>query len=916
MQQERERYIEKGIITFSIPISQQYDRKTKKYKKVCGWPTGWQLSTINNSEFKTDDNGLCILTGKENNLFVLDIDNNEHWKQFLKKNRKKEPNTVKALSGSGGTHLYFKYDEDLDDIKTSTKVFGDEYDIDVRTNKGNIIAPPSTYYNKKLKKDVQYTWIVSIFDKEPDTLPDWIKEKLGKKKNIKQVKKGPIKKNKDGKPKKQIIELKNIENTEKKEGNYLKFNYNDYSELINMLDSSRCSNYSDWLDVGMCLYNINKNYLGIWDKWSSKDPKYEESKCEEKWNSFKNDKNGLKIGSLRSWCKNDNPKKYNNFINTIRREKFVITKYSDTQLTEKLIFGEHVVNGQECIIKLKNKKCFIKGCEHNDCLKSFMFVSVSPKLVGIKCTHPDCFARSYPTPFLTINNIEFNQVNNYYITNTINISEDEKIIEFNKINLYKDDELNKLVYNTLVGTKNQNAIAELMYYFCKDDYIYTIQGIWYVFEESKWEDSDNLKKLINEKSKEIYNTLGDYYKENKEDEKKIKKVNDLIDYCGNAIYKTQIIEEIITHGYDKKKRKRITLSLDSNLYLIGFDNGVYDFEKMIFRKAKREDYVSMTVGYDYKETYSDYINDLIQFLEDILPIKEDREYLLQYLANSMIGNQHELMSILTGNGRNGKSKLIELLELTFGEYCDSIIPQMFTRPRPSAQSPDPGLLDLINRRYIIASEPEKGETLNTSFLKFLTGRDGMKLRECHSNTMMKFRPNFVPFLVCNDIPETNGSIDNAFATRLRCINFPTEFKDNPTEKHHKKLKRGIHKNFKYWKNDFFLLLVEYYKKNPKNEEIFVPENITKWTDMYKEDVDIYLQFMNEELTKTDNEKDRIFITDLYANFRCWLKVSNPTEKIPSNKAFTKNLRRLKINIKRVRIGEDSKDGFSGFSFNG
>ena len=300
MQQERDRYTEKGIITFSVPISHTYNEKTKKYKKKIGYKTGWKRSTINNSVFDKDHNGLCILTGRDNKLFVLDIDNNEHWKQFLKKNKKREPKTVKALSGTGGTHLYFKCDEDVDYITIGTKVFGNEYDIDIRNNGGNIIAPPSSYYNKKMQKNVQYEWIVSIFDEEPKELPIWIKKILSERKTQQKTKNvnTQIKNGKDNEPKSKIIELKNIENTEKKEDNHLNFDYNDYNELINMLDSNRCSNYSDWLNVGMCLYNINKNYLVIWDKWSSMDPKYENHKCEEKWNSFKNDKNGLKIGSL------------------------------------------------------------------------------------------------------------------------------------------------------------------------------------------------------------------------------------------------------------------------------------------------------------------------------------------------------------------------------------------------------------------------------------------------------------------------------------------------------------------------------------------------------------------------------------------------------------------------------------------
>ena len=65
-------------------------------------------------------------------------------------------------------------------------------------------------------------------------------------------------------------------------------------------------------NVGLCLYNINSKYLIIWDKWSQKNNKYNENECEQKWNKFKKDKNGLKIGSLLMWAKMDSPKNMKN----------------------------------------------------------------------------------------------------------------------------------------------------------------------------------------------------------------------------------------------------------------------------------------------------------------------------------------------------------------------------------------------------------------------------------------------------------------------------------------------------------------------------------------------------------------------------------------------------------------------------
>ena len=48
-------------------------------------------------------------------------------------------------------------------------------------------------------------------------------------------------------------------------------------------NKTRNNNYNDWLSVGMCLHNINSNYLLLWMKWSQQSNKYEDGICEEKW---------------------------------------------------------------------------------------------------------------------------------------------------------------------------------------------------------------------------------------------------------------------------------------------------------------------------------------------------------------------------------------------------------------------------------------------------------------------------------------------------------------------------------------------------------------------------------------------------------------------------------------------------------
>jgi phage/plasmid-associated DNA primase len=264
------------------------------------------------------------------------------------------------------------------------------------------------------------------------------------------------------------------------------------------------------------------------------------------------------------------------------------------------------------------------------------------------------------------------------------------------------------------------------------------------------------------------------------------------------IFKGVILNDPFKFGYFFIINKDFITKLDSNTHLIGFNNGVYDLNTFEFREGKPDDYITLSVGYDYNDKHTTKYNDLLKFLQDIQPNKEERDYMLTYLSIGLIGNLLELFTILTGCGRNGKSKLVELLQITFGDYFGSVQSQMFTRPRPDANSPDPGLLSLIKKKIVIAFEPKKNSKLNSGFIKFITGRDSTTLRNCHSNDMIDFTANFITLLICNDIPDCDD-VDNAFSKRLRCLNYPTEFVNEPTKENQKKIDVNINKNFDYWR---------------------------------------------------------------------------------------------------------------------
>jgi P4 family phage/plasmid primase-like protien len=904
MKKEIKKYIDKKLAVFSVNITQK-KHKSGAWKKEINFPQKWTDFTLKSSFYNKDYNGIAILTGKINGIIVIDIDNTAHWKQLLKEQQQSEPKTVKAVSGSGGFHYYFKYDPALENITSKDHCFGKDYDIDIKTNGGCVIAPPTQYYNNNLEKDVEYKWEKSIFDTEMLEVPDWIKELLFVKKIKKVTKKIPKEENN------KLVEetkLKIKENIKEDENTV--FTHDDIEQLVKMLSVKRCENYNDWISVGMCLFNLDITYLHFWRNWSKQSDKYETGTCETKWKSFKKAKDGLKIGTLLLWCREDNKDIYNTFMKRQKINTLIVAKFPK----EKLLLGKTVIVNDKCnYTHLHNKDCLIKGANHMD-LPDSMYVEMVDKFMTIKCRHADCFGKVYPCQHVQLSKNEMNVAFHGDVNITINNGMDNELVEFQKIEIFEDPEVNELVFNSLNGKPYQ--LAEIIYYFYENDFNYGEDEDWYIYQNHKWENigkkNMNLRHFIHLKLKELYSELLKYYKENEFDKQKIKTLKNTINTFGETTLKNNIMIELAElYTINKNPKRDFIKKLDSDNFLIGFDNGVYDLHTFEFREGNPNDYITMTVGYDYVNKHTNKYNDLIKFLEDIQPNKLERDYMLTYLSIGLVGNLLELFTILTGCGRNGKSKLIELLKYTFGDYFGSVQSQLFTRSRPDANSPDPGLLSLAKKRIVIASEPEKNSKLNSGFIKFITGRDSTTLRNCHSNDMIDFTAKFITLLICNDIPECDD-IDNAFSKRLRCINFPTEFVNEPNKENQKKIDVNINANFDYWKLDFMLLLIEYYKKYTNTHELKSTTNILKWTDQYKENTDLYLQFLNETIKETKNEKDKIHCSVLYENFKIWFKNNNPNTKIPSSKEFGSNLRKYKEIKERVRVDEKIQQGIEGY----
>ena len=542
----------------------------------------------------------------------------------------------------------------------------------------------------------------------------------------------------------------------------------------------------------MCLKNLcnqdhDSDYLTIWMNWSKPSPKYEKKKCKEHWKSFKcENKKTLKIGSLKKWANEDNPKKYDEIIKS-KGITDLIGKNKEKFPDNDLII-ETIIQNDKChYIGLKDTYCPMFQDEHSE---SDLYLEINPTELTMKCHK--CVGKTYPCSHIGLNKTDmvqlFNaknlQINNYFG----NAYDSEKHIKFEIIKLFDDNELNDLIFKSLSCT--DFAIAKLLYYLNKHKYFYGEDCKWYGFVQHRWKKYKNinfsLRRLISEQLIEYYMKMIEYYSE-KHMTKHIVEIEKLMNLLENSGKKTTILAELTEIYSTNNEDGFVENKLDSNPYLIGFDNGIFDLEKNEFRKGKPEDFVSMSVKYDYCDKYSKNRNKILLFFEDIMPEKSNREVLLIYLSYCLLGiNKNEKFMIFTGGMRNGKSTLSKLLELTFGDYYSEIQNNLLTNDRGKPGIASPELCELIKKRIVISSESEGNQKINSGIIKGATGNDNIRCRSLFSNEIMKYRPFFKLILLCNDIPEVDKPNDEAYWKRLWSLYFPTTFVDNPKENNEKK----------------------------------------------------------------------------------------------------------------------------------
>ena len=438
-----------------------------------------------------------------------------------------------------------------------------------------------------------------------------------------------------------------------------------------------------------------------------------------------------------------------------------------------------------------------------------------------------------------------------------------------------------------------SSFAKIIFHSINDIYGYAENDIWYKFENHRWNIIKNknhkLRNMIDDVLYPFYEIMYSYYRDNGNDIKKLTKIKNIKNSFGDTTIKNNIITELI-ELYALQNDGKFLEKLDDDPYLLGFENGIYDLKNMEFRSGKPDDFVSLSVKYNFVDTYSDRIDNIKNYFISIMPEEEDREYLLTLLGSCLIGiNSEEIYSIFTGGMRNGKSTLSNILMLVLGDYYGDIANTLLTKERPSADKPQPELLEIAKKRLIISSENEGNQKINTGFIKQITGNDRVKARALYSNNVITYIPHFKIISLFNDLPEVDKPNDLAFWGRCKCLHFKIKFTDNPVDINEKKINRNLKEEIKLWKQDCFLLLLEYCKKYMFSG-LKYPKQVSDVTKKFEKNNNPYITYQENFIQK--QEGSIIKWVDLKQDFTDWYK-ENVGSDVPKAKDI-KNFFETKI----------------------
>jgi len=324
---------------------------------------------------------------------------------------------------------------------------------------------------------------------------------------------------------------------------------------------------------------------------------------------------------------------------------------------------------------------------------------------------------------------------------------------------------------------------------------------------------------------------------------------------------------------------------DINPWLLGCKNGVLDLRSGDFRDGRYEDMITKACPTEWKG----YDTPCDEFIKWLMEIFEDNSEIVSFIQRALgyaitgLNTEHFLL-VLTGQGRNGKGTLVEILTYVLGSIAGAIQSEMLLANKNSKNTagPSPDIMGLKGMRLAFASETDDGQRFSPSRVKWLTGGDELVGRAPHDKYETRFKPTHTLILLTNHVPHVSPD-DFAFWERIFLIPFNLSFvKRTNLAPNERPAIPGLADKLKKEACGVLAWLVKgclLYQKHGLNP----PEKITSTTNEFRRKEDLLADFIDEMCHVSPDASVRA--TDIYDKFKTWYE-ENISKKYPiSQKRF-------------------------------
>ena len=457
-----------------------------------------------------------------------------------------------------------------------------------------------------------------------------------------------------------------------------------------------------------------------------------------------------------------------------------------------------------------------------------------------------------------------------------------------------------------VQTATEHDLASVLFNMFKDDFVCVSikNNVWYEYINHRWYEIDSgttLRLLI---SRDMYYIYNKKVQENmvrinllaQGDDKveELKKHNNkLADICAllkRTNSKNNIMREARELFYDGKFLEK----LDQNAYLLCFNNYVIDFKNKCHRKGQPDDYISKCTNIDYQKydrvKQAKTIKEIEAFMCQLFPEEDLRNYMWEHLASCLIGtNSNQTFNIYKGSGRNGKSKLVELMGKGLGSYKGTVPISLITQKRNTIGSTSSEVAQLMGIRYAVMQEMSKGDKMNEGIMKEITGGDPITARALFKDSVT-FIPQFKLVVATNvDFEETSN--DDGTWRRLRYVDFKSKFLEDPYGDEIKfprsecpyqfPLDKNLDDKFETWAPVLMSMLVE--RSYEAQGIVKDCKTVLANSDQHRDKLDYFTEFAKDKIMK--KEGGRIKKEELMKTFKEWFTILHG-KGVPKGKEIT------------------------------